>query len=71
MMLWTIYPAEVVLQAEEDPPRHEEVVMGNRIFLCSQTEGGQKQIQRLISTNPADYMNPQWQPGQILTTENR
>ncbi len=66
MMLWTIYPPEVVFRTEETPPRQEEVAVGGRIFLVSRTEGGQHQIERLISTDPADYLNPLWQPGQIL-----
>ncbi len=71
MMLWTIYPPEVVFKNEEEAPRHEEISVGNRIFMVSRTKGGQRQIERLISTDPADYMNPTWQPGQILMMEEQ
>ncbi len=61
-MLWTIYPLEVVLGAE-DPPQTQELSRNGRTFIVSHLSDGQRRIERLISSEPADYLRPHWQPG--------
>lgn len=67
MLIWTIYPAEVVFASgEASTSSWVEVTQGERVFMVSLQPDGRKRIERLISSNPMDYLNPQWQPGQIL-----
>ena len=67
-VLWTIYPPEVVMRSESpgESSQRMEVSRDNRVFVVSQSSDGQRQIERLISSDPSDYLNPEWQPGQIL-----
>jgi hypothetical protein len=63
MVIYTVYPPEVVLE----PPQTEEkryftVDFEGRTFLLELVDG-QAQIVRLLSANPNDYLNPSWQPG--------
>ncbi|MBE3519029.1 MAG: YlzJ-like family protein [Firmicutes bacterium] len=60
-MLYTIYPAEVIFQAREEP-HYFTVNLGPRTFVLEMTDG-QARLVRLISSDPTDYLDPRWQPG--------
>ena len=63
MVLYTIYPPEVVLQsAEESKLSYFSVDFEGRTFILELVDG-QARLVRLISTNPNDYLRPEWQPG--------
>ncbi len=63
MVIYTIYPPEVVLQAAQADERHYFTIdFEGRTFVL-ELVNGQAQIVRLVSTNPRDYLNPLWQPG--------
>lgn len=65
MFLYSILPAEVVLQPlEAVPQRWEEVDprSGRRLLLCRDGSGVVR-IERLVSTEPRDYLDPALQPG--------
>lgn len=63
MVLYSIYPPEVVLtQAESSEPRYFTVELDGRAFVLEMKDG-RAQIVRLLSTNPRDYLNSRWQPG--------
>ncbi len=64
MVLYTIYPQEVVFHIDE-PRDYITVNLDNRIFVM-EFINGQAQIVRLISSDPYDYLNPDWQPGTKL-----
>ncbi|HHY12550.1 MAG TPA: hypothetical protein GX529_07955 [Firmicutes bacterium] len=64
MVLYTIYPQEVVFQVDE-PHNYITVNIDNRVFVM-EIINGQAQIVRLISPDPHDYLNPNWQPGTKL-----
>jgi len=66
MVIYTIYPPEVVLE----PPQSEErkyltVDCGGRILVLDVTDG-QARVARLLSVDPSDYLNPAWQPGAVF-----
>ena len=63
MVLYSIYPPEVVLAQAETPQRHYFTVeMDGKSFVLEMVNN-QAQIVRLLSPNPRDYWNPKWQPG--------
>ncbi len=67
MILYTIYPLEMVFEDEnEEQPRDVEIKAGLVSLMCQSMPGGEMKITRIISTNPQDYLNPEWQPGKTL-----
>ena len=64
MVLYTIYPHEVVYHVDE-PRNYFTVTLEGRTFVM-ELQNGQAQIVRLISANPMDYLNPKWQPGSTI-----
>ncbi len=67
MVLYSIYPPEVVLgQPESAGPNYMSVEMDGRSFLLEAADG-QMRIVRLMSTDPRDYLNPDWQPGKAFS----
>lgn len=63
MVLYTIYPPEVVLQpAAENRPDLFSVDFEGRTFILELVDG-QARLVRLVSADPNDYLNPLWQPG--------
>ncbi|HOP73873.1 MAG TPA: YlzJ-like family protein [Bacillota bacterium] len=68
MILYTIYPLEMVLEEESEEQTQEvEIKAGSVSLMCQCLPGGEMKISRVISTNPQDYLNPQWQPGKTIT----
>lgn len=68
MSLHTIMRPEAVFQGQEDTssaPLKELVLQGIRIEV-SERPDRTCIIQRIISSNPADYLNPALQPGIVL-----
>jgi hypothetical protein len=74
-MFYTIIPLEYIF--EEDEPEETESKKQKKDDIEIKREGGvslmveagpfgQYKITRLISTNPNDYLKPQWQPGTII-----
>lgn len=65
-MLHTVIPIEDVLATAAPSPVYGEVVMGGRRLVVSFTAEGSARLERLISTNPLDYLHPRLQPGANL-----
>lgn len=66
-ILWTAMPIELVTQGlvAEEAPCVEQHVDG-RLLLIQPGPDGTGVLQRLISTDPQDYLDPRWQPGVVL-----
>lgn len=63
MVIYSIYPPEIVLgQTEVSQPHYFTVEMDGKSFVLEMVDG-QARIVRLLSTNPRDYMEPKYQPG--------
>lgn len=73
MMLYTIIPSEAIFDPESEIvanpslPNEVEIKQGAVSLLTQQLPGGQYQINRIISTDPQDYLRPEWQPGSIMS----
>lgn len=65
-MLHTVIPIEDVLATAAPPPVYGDVAMGGRRLVVSYTPEGSARLERLISTNPLDYLHPRLQPGAAL-----
>ena len=65
-MLYTIVPIEFVLSDKFKPqPSIEAVAIKNGVIETRRTLQG-REITCLFSTNPKDYLNPQYSLGQII-----
>lgn len=59
-ILWTVMPMELVMQAGDGAPAFTAVRRGDRLVML-RPDGT---VERLLSTNPLDYLDPALQPGQ-------
>jgi hypothetical protein len=75
MCLYTIVPLEVIFEEAIEPEFKNwqkseahafEINYSGRNFMVQSLPSGRFKIDRLISTDPQDYLNPDWQPGSIL-----
>jgi hypothetical protein len=71
MILYTIFPEEVIFAEAETENQYPEAppveIEKNGVRLMVRTlAGGRAEVIRVISTDPQDFMNPEWQPGMIL-----
>lgn len=68
MILWTPMQLELVLEGLEEmcPPRYSQVTRRGVPMLVERTADGQQRIARLLSTNPADYLNLEYTPGNFV-----
>lgn len=63
-MLWTVMPPEAIFgagEAEASGSRYRP--LGEGRFLATATTPGEERIERLISTDPADFLDPRFLPG--------
>ncbi|UNC91858.1 YlzJ-like family protein [Candidatus Contubernalis alkaliaceticus] len=67
MILYTALPQELIWEGYSDfSPKYQEITKGGRILLIEPLSFNQGKVVRLISSNPQDYMNPSFQPGEII-----
>lgn len=72
-MLYTIIPSEAIFDSESETSALEssvgqvEIKQGSVSLLTQPLPGGQYKIDRIISTDPQDYLRPEWQPGSIMS----
>lgn len=66
-ILWTAMPLEVVLAGLEPAlPTALEMAVEGRLVQVLPAGDGTGTLQRLLSPNPADYLDPRWQPGRVV-----
>lgn len=63
-LLYTIFPPDLVLQAQTEEKRSYFNLDLDGRTLVLELRDGQPYVARLISTNPADYLKPEYQPGE-------
>jgi len=73
MVLYTIVSLETIFEEtmmaeflNSAGTEEFEIDLSGKKLVVQLLSSGQLQINRLISTNPSDYLNPDWQPGSIL-----
>lgn len=60
-------PSEVILDGLDAEPRPAmEMRHHGRLLLVEPVTANQVRLVRLISTDPADYLHPSFQPGRIV-----
>lgn len=64
-MLWTIVPEEWIMDVEEAPPAFLEMSVGQARVVLERSTDGTTRVHRILSTNPADYLRPELQPGAV------
>ncbi len=67
MILYTTQPQELIWEGYADfSPKYQEITKDGRLLLIEPLSFNQGKIVRLISSNPQDYMNPSFQPGELI-----
>jgi len=69
MILWSILPADIVLDNIDSLPPYEEISYSGMKCLVEKTGSTQYRVIRLLTTNPKDYLRPELQPGTMLKYE--
>lgn len=68
MILWTIVPEEVVYRDQNQPvPVYEEIEYIGQKVVAQKISQNEFRVVRLLSTNPADYLRSELQPGRVIT----
>jgi hypothetical protein len=66
MIMWTVVPMDIVFYQSEPPPAYEELIYAGTNMLVEKLSPTQCRIVRILTTNPADYLRPEIQPGTVL-----
>jgi hypothetical protein len=69
MLYYSIYPLEVILgmeDAEEKPEQWRELEVDGKRVLVRMDSRGEQTITRLLSTDPEDFLNPRFTPGNVI-----
>lgn len=66
MIHWTLLPEEIVFQDHSNavPPIYETIVDG--VSLLVQQDGEAMRVVRLLSPDPAHFLDPRFQPGNVI-----
>ena len=65
MLLQTVIDLNEVMLTDGEVPSYEYIQRDGCLFQCVRGEDGMH-IDRIISTNPRDYLNPRFQVGNLL-----
>jgi hypothetical protein len=73
MILYTIYDPNVIFKNsgsgdQQVNSSYSEMSVSGIMMQVSQTNNKDFRVERILSTNPADYLNPRFQPGSIIKT---
>lgn len=65
MILYTPMQLELVFAGmeEQQVAKQREVVINNSTLIVNESSPGKGHVVRLISTNPYDYLKPEYMPG--------
>lgn len=66
-VLWTVLPPETVLDGWEKCPAYEEIGLDGATVVVERLSPREARVVRLLSTSPADYLRPEFQPGTMLS----
>lgn len=66
MVLYTIIPPEELFADDAEPVPPVKAAVGGVAALVTPLGDGTARIERLLSTDPDDYLNPALQPGLIV-----
>lgn len=63
MIFWTVVPLESLLEDDTGVPQLVDVPLGQMRLLVETGSDGTARIHRVLSTDPADYLRLELQPG--------
>jgi len=68
VILYTIATPEQVWQGPESRPRPVEIPLegGARFLIVEPQSHGMAKVVRLVSTDPADYLDERWSPHRMI-----
>ena len=67
MLYYSIYPLEVILNEDiEQKEVYREIEYKGKKMIVTIGAQGEQRITRLLSTDPNDYLDPRWTPGNII-----
>lgn len=66
MILWTIVPEEAIFAEKSLPVMYEEIDYLGQKVLVEKISENQFSVVRLLSTQPANYLRSDLQPGTII-----
>lgn len=67
MILWTIVPEDVIFASQNQPDLIcEEIDYSGQKLIVEQISPSEFRINRLLTTNPSDYLDSKLQPGKII-----
>lgn len=66
-MLYTIIPYEEVFDEGDQILSSREISVGGIFMQVQPGDNNSGQIARIISTDPQDYLNPNYQPGTMIS----
>lgn len=67
MILYTSMPLEIVLEGMDKTYEYKEIDVGGVKLVVEPMGINQGKIVRLLSSNPQDFLNPNFSPGKIIT----
>ena len=68
-MLWTVMEESAVMEGMDKIKEAEEYEYENRRILGYPTDSGKICIVRIISSNPSDFLNPRFAPGNLVNAK--
>lgn len=63
MTYWTVAPEEWLVETDDAPRSLMEMSVGRAHVVLERAPDGTARVQRILSTDPADYLRPELQPG--------
>lgn len=66
MILWTIWPPELVMAPQEEVPVYEEISLQGVRLQVMRRGPHEAVVVRLLTTDPAAYLNTALQPGTVI-----
>ncbi|HHY71057.1 MAG TPA: hypothetical protein GX519_05280 [Thermoanaerobacterales bacterium] len=67
MLLYTSMPLEIVLEGMDKKYEYKEINVDGVKLVVESVGINQSKIVRLLSSNPQDFLNPNFSPGKIIT----
>ncbi|MGI6360731.1 MAG: YlzJ-like family protein [Bacillota bacterium] len=64
-MIWSIVPEEVIFEGAEQKSSFKQIIYQGRMVIVTE-DAGRRQIVRLVSSNPHDYLDSRFAPGTII-----
>lgn len=67
-LIWSVIPTDLIFDGarNDDMQTAAWYSVGGVVMSLADAGQGMAKIERIVSSNPADYMRMEWQPGQLI-----